>query len=281
MLGTGKLVGSPVSFEANWVTSDDSKPVETPSNIFIKRSFTVPGSIEPGLAGVLFEEDGVITPVSSIFKKQSDGTTLVTVNRPGFSVYAAATRTVAFTDIDASYAASDIKDLAGKWIINGKTATTFSPKANLTRAEFTALLVRALGLKAAGTEAFTDVKVGDWFASDVAAASEAGLIKGIGGGKFAPNAKVTREDLAVILDRALKLTGTELKLAGLDPIAPYADSVKVSAYAKESVKLLTDAGIIDGFSLTEGTFYQPNASATREFSAAALHRLLIKAGLTK
>ena len=279
-LGDGKLVGTPVSFEANWVTAAGSKPVAAPSNVFIKRSFTVPGSIEPNTAGVLYEEGGVVTAVSSVFAKQTDGTTVVTVSRPGFSVYAAATRTVAFTDIAASVQASHIQALANKWIINGTTATTFSPKANLTRAEFTALLVRALGLKASGTVAFKDVKSSDWFAADVAAASEAGLIKGIGGGKFAPNDKVTREDLAVILDRALKLTGIELKPIGQNPIVPYKDDASVSSYAKDSVKALSDSGILSGFTLPGGTFYRPAAAATREFAAAALHELLVKAGLT-
>ncbi|WP_316245503.1 S8 family serine peptidase [Gorillibacterium timonense] len=278
-LGAGTIAGTPVSFEANWVTASGSKAVATPNNVFIKRSFTVPGSIEPNTAGVLFEEDGVVTPVSSVFKKQTDGTTLVTVSRPGFSVYAAATRTVAFTDIASSTVASDIQALANKWIIDGTTATTFSPKANLTRAEFTALLVRALGLKATDTANFTDVKDSDWFASDVAAASEAGLIKGIGSGKFAPNAQVTREDLAVILDRALKLTGIELKPSGLNPIVPYADDAKVSAYAKDSVKALSDAGVISGFTLPGGSYYRPNTAATRDFAAAALHGLLVKTGL--
>ncbi|MEO3945346.1 S8 family serine peptidase [Gorillibacterium sp. CAU 1737] len=276
-LGTGTLVGTPVAFEANWVTEAGSKAVSTPNNVFIKRSFTVPGSIEPNKAGVLFEKDGVVTPVSSVFKKQSDGKTLVTVNRPGFSVYAAATRTIAFTDIAASAAADQIQALANKWIIDGTSATTFSPNANLTRAEFTALLVRALGLKATAAASFTDVKSSDWFAADVAAASEAGLIKGIGGGKFAPNDKVTRQELAVILDRALKLTGIELKPSDLNPKVPYTDEASVAGYAKDSVKALTEAGVIKA----DGTTYRPNVAATRDFAAAALYALLTKTGLSE
>ncbi|WP_025688096.1 S8 family serine peptidase, partial [Paenibacillus zanthoxyli] len=201
------VIGAPVSFEGNWTTVTGSTYLTVPSNTFIKRSFTVPGSIAANTAGVLFEENGKITPVASVFKAQEGGTTLVTVNRPGFSTYAAVSRPVPFTDIAASSAASDITALANKLIFQGTSATTFSPESNLTRAEFTALLVRALGLRTDASVNFTDVKAADWYAADVAAATKAGLILGVGNGKFAPKAKVSRQEVAVILDRAVKLAG--------------------------------------------------------------------------
>ncbi|WP_058301167.1 S8 family serine peptidase [Gorillibacterium timonense] len=278
---SGTLIGTPISYDAKWLTAGGKQPLVVKSPQFIKRSFTVPGSIDPNTAGVLVDQDGFVAPIASSFKKQTDGTTLVTVSRPGFSVYAAVARKPAFTDIDSSYAAADIQALANKWIVDGATATTFSPKANLTRAEFTALLVRALGLTTEATDAqvFTDVKSSDWFAAEVTAANNAGLIKGIGGGKFAPNDKVTREELAVILDRAFKLTGGEWKQDRSNPIVPFADDAKISAYAKDSVNLLAEAGVIDGFTLPGGSFFRPNTAATREFAAYALHHLLIQAGL--
>lgn len=275
-LGNGKLIGQPVSFEADWTTAAGRKPVDIPNHLFITRTFTVPGSFELDEAGVLYEEDGAVSPVASILSKQADGTTKVTVSRPGFSVYALATRTVNFTDLDDSAAARVIEALAGKWIINGTSATTYSPDASLSRAEFTALLVRALGLKSTALASFTDVKKGDWFAADVAAASEAGLIQGIGKGKFAPHDKVSRQDLAVILERALKLAGIELTT---DQTVAYTDLAHAAAYARESIQKLTNAGVLNGYLLSGKTYYQPNAPADREFAAVALYQWLLKAKL--
>ncbi|ULO07368.1 S8 family serine peptidase [Paenibacillus sp. 19GGS1-52] len=269
------VVGTPVSFEANWTTASGSTALEIPNDVFIKRSFTIPGAIQPNTTGVLYEENGKITPVSSVFKVQADGTTIVTVNRPGFSVYAAVSRPVTFTDIASSTAAADITALANKLIIEGTSATTFSPKSNLTRAEFTALLARSLGLRSASTASFTDVKASDWYAADVAAAYEAGLILGTGKGKFAPTAKVTRQELAVILDRALKLTGVELKVSN-PSFSTYADDAKIASYAKDSVRNLSAAGVI---SSNAGLSFNPTTAATRETVASALRQLLSKTGL--
>lgn len=272
-----KIIGTPVSYEASWTTATGSTYLNVPTNVFIKRTFTVPGKIESKTAGVLFEKDGLVTPVASVFTPQADGTTLVTVSRPGFSVYAAVSKpAAAFTDIANSKSAVAIQTLADKLIIQGTSATTFAPQSNLTRAEFTALLTRALGLRTDASVTFSDVKSTDWYAKDVAAASKAGLILGIGGGKFAPTQKVTRQELAVILDRAVKLTGTELKAVANPSFTTYSDSAKVAPYAKDSLLALTKAGV---FASESGIAFNPTAPATRETAAAALYELLSKSGL--
>lgn len=273
------VIGTPVSFEANWVKDTVRTAVSVPSSIFIKRAFTIPGSIEPNSAGVLYEEKGIITPVASVFQKQKDNTTIVTVSHPGFSVYAAMSRSVKFNDIEASWAASNIIALTNKLIINGTSETAFSPKANLTRAEFTSLLVRSLGLRTSKTATFKDVKASDWYASDVAAAFEAGLIQGKDSQTFAPNDNVTRQELTVILDRALHLTGIELKPSN-PSFRAYADQDKIAAYAKDSVNALSAAGIIRGDTSEDGTQFNPQVATTRETTAAALHQLLKAMKLT-
>ncbi|RRJ61678.1 hypothetical protein EHV15_00835 [Paenibacillus oralis] len=274
------VLGTPVLFAANWVAESGSTPLKVPAGTFIKRAFTVPGQIEPGTAGVLYEENGEVRPVASVFTAREDKTTLVTVNRPGFSVYAAVTRTIQFEDIAGSPAADHIQALASKFIIEGTSAGKFSPNGNLTRAEFTSLLVRALGLKAQGTTAkFGDVKATDWFAEDIAAANEAGIIHGKSQSVFAPGASVTRQEMAAILARALTFTGAKLPQAD-SPAAAYADAAEIADYAKGSVRTLTAAGVIGGVEADGGTNFRPNATATRETAASALYLLLSKAGLS-
>ncbi|GIP09863.1 hypothetical protein J1TS5_20330 [Paenibacillus macerans] len=274
------VLGTPVLFAANWVAEAGSTPLKVPAGTFIKRAFTVPGQIEPGTAGVLYEENGEVRPVASVFTAREDKTTLVTVNRPGFSMYAAVTRTIQFDDIGGSPAAEHIQALASKFIIEGTSAGKFLPNGNLTRAEFTSLLVRALGLKAHGTAArFGDVKTTDWFAEDIAAANEAGIIHGKSQNVFAPGASVTRQEMAAILARALTFTGAKLPQAD-SPAAAYTDAAEIADYAKDSVGALTAAGIIGGVDADGGTYFRPNVTATRETAASALYLLLSKAGLS-
>lgn len=273
----GAILGTPVQIEANWVSESETKPLQIPNHVFIKRAFTVPGHIPSNTAGVLYEANGKVSPIASSFKAQKDQSTIVTVSRPGFSIYAAVSRNTSFNDISESTAAAHITALANKFIIEGTGAGAFSPNNHLTRAEFTALLVRALGLPSSSTANFTDVHASDWFAEDIAAAYQAGLIQGTGNHKFAPHANVTRQELAVILDRALKLTGS--KLQATSSSISFADDNQIASYAKDSVSLLASAGVIGGETGEAGTYFNPNKATTRATAASALYLLLQAAEL--
>lgn len=161
----------------------------------------------------------------------------------GFGVFkldlhngSAATPGKGFTDAPATHWASRaISELTDKGIVSGKTATTFEPNANVTRAEFARLLVKALGLKATKAAPFSDVKASAWYASDVAAAYESGLVNGVGGGRFAPATPVTREEMAVMAAKALKAKSGAQALAG-EP-SGFADAASVSAWAQSGVAI--------------------------------------------
>ncbi|MNM91403.1 Endo-1,4-beta-xylanase A precursor [compost metagenome] len=273
------VLGSPVSYEVNVVSSQGSTPI-TASKTPIKRSFTVDGVVQPGTAGVLYEEAGVVHPVASVFAPQDNGTTIVKVSRPGFSTYAAVTRPVNFKDISASWAKTQIQSMASKLLINGTSAETFSPKANVTRAEFASILARSLGLtpQAKTTAVFTDVPSGAWYAADVAAAYEAGLIQGTGNGKFDPNAPLTREQLSVILSKAISL----LNISTSNPShTTYGDTTKVSGYAKDSVQTVTEAGLMQGEIANGISYFRPGAITSRDMAAATIWQLLVKAQMVE
>ncbi|OAZ50543.1 S8 family serine peptidase [Paenibacillus polymyxa] len=280
---TGKLkgsnvIGTPVGFEANIITGGKSQPLKVAPGQFISRSFTVPGQIDPNTAGVLYTANGNVYPVPSVFTKQVDGSTVVKVSRPGFSTYAAATRPVSFEDISSSYAQSEIQSLANKLLINGTTDTKFSPKQNVTRAEFAALVTRALGLTPGTAAPFSDIPVGSWYAGDVAAAYEAGLITGRNNDKFDPQANISRQEIAVVLGKAVDLL--QIKTAADGPArTPYHDTSSFAGYAKDSIEKVSAAGIINGATIKGSSYFQPNAPTTREASAKVLHVLLQKAAL--
>ncbi|MGW8959746.1 S8 family serine peptidase [Paenibacillus sp. NPDC055715] len=272
------VIGTPVGFEANVVTGGKSEPLKVAPGQFISRSFTVPGQIESNTAGVLYTVNGNVYPVPSVFTKQADGSTVVKVNRPGFSTYAAATRPVSFGDISSSYAQSEIQSLANKLLINGTTDTAFSPKKNVTRAEFAALVTRALGLTPGTAAPFGDIPAGSWYSGDVAAAYETGLITGRSGDKFDPNANISRQEIAVVLSKAVDLLQIKASVDG-PAHTPYHDASSFAGYAKDSIDKVSAAGIINGETIKGSSYFQPNAPTTREASAKVLHMLLQKAAL--
>ncbi len=108
-----------------------------------------------------------------------------------------------FTDISDSKYKSEIESLCSRSIINGKSASSYDPYSNVTRAEFAAIITKALGLSR-GSNSFSDVSESDWFYDCVSAAYSSGIINGISDTEFAPHKTITREEAAVMCARALK-----------------------------------------------------------------------------
>ena len=114
-----------------------------------------------------------------------------------------------FDDIQGHWAQNNIEILATNGIIKGKTESLFVPDASITRAEFIALLVRALreyaivdfAVEDTAQTSFTDLKAGAWYVEEVQYATQLGLVKGTGDGKFNPNSNITREQIATIIGR--------------------------------------------------------------------------------
>lgn len=177
----------------------------------------------------------------------------------------------AFADVpETHWAVSYIKDLTEKGVLNGKSETEFAPEDNITRAEFAAILSRMSGdeLPAAdGT--FIDVANDAWYAANVAWAVKAGVVKGVSETEFAPNANITRQDMAVMIERyaAYKAYTFESKNA----VVNFADEGEISEYARRAVNTMQEAGIIAG--MGENTF-APLSFATRAQAAKMLSLLL-------
>ncbi len=171
------------------------------------------------------------------------------------------------------------KDLAGyEWaeeaitvlyadgVVNGVAEGRFEPARNITREEFVKLLCEAFGFGTANSVVtFEDVKADDWFAPYVARAVELDVIKGISDTEFGSGVLISREDMAVLIHRALSVAGKELQGEGVD----FADGYTVSDYAKESVSALAGAGIING--IGDGVF-APKSYATRAQAAVIIFR---------
>ena len=177
--------------------------------------------------------------------------------------------TVAFADLDGfDWAQDSILRLHELGYINGKTQTTFAPADAITREEFVALLVRVFDLyDAAASCDFADVQSGDWYYGAVASGLQAGIVSGVGDGRFGVGEPITRQDMATLLYRTLTLENPALdqQSATLD----FADAADIADYAKDAVALMQQSGIIQG--VGDGRF-APQENANRAQAAVILDR---------
>ena len=158
-----------------------------------------------------------------------------------------------FTDLtNHAWATDAINALSADGIIRGTSETTFSPAANITRADFALLLVRAFKLTSDNTKNFADVSASDYFADELAIARNTGIVGGIGENKYAPRNNITRQDMMVIVYRALQSQSLLLeekgdrRMAVDEVLSQYTDFPSVAPYAREAVSALISAGLVNG-----------------------------------
>lgn len=135
-------------------------------------------------------------------------------------------------------------------VVSGIGNGNYNPDTAITRAEFAAMVVRALGLEPGiGKESFTDINSAEWFKPYVETANQYGIITGYNEKTFAPNDKITREQAIAMIARAMKLTGIEQELTNQEMnsiMGDFADAQTVANYAKKSLALCLKTGIISG-----------------------------------
>jgi hypothetical protein len=160
---------------------------------------------------------------------------------------------------DAMWAESYVVSLYNKGIISMADDGNFRPNDYVTREEFLKMLVIAFKLSGAESgKSFTDVKDGAWYATFVNMGVASGVINGMSDGSFGIGKGVTRQDACVMLARALGLdTDNEVLLS-------FADADNVSDYAVNSVGVLTEYAIINGF---DDNTFKPDATCTRAQAA--------------
>lgn len=143
-----------------------------------------------------------------------------------------------FADISAHQDQPAIEALAARRIMAGRSAGLFEPEAAMTRAEFAAVMVKALGLMYKETQAFADVLPGSWYAGAVGTAHAYGLVGGVGGANFNPEGTITRQEAAAIVTRAARLCGLDTAMdsgAVRDLLAQFPDYVAAADWARPSL----------------------------------------------
>lgn len=183
----------------------------------------------------------------------------------GLSVTASAAEAdTGFSDVaaDAWYAEAAVY-CRDNGLMNGTTATTFSPNATMTRAQLCAVLYRMAGSpEMTGRDAFADTPDGAWYEDAVLWAVRNRIMSGYTADTFGPHDPITREQLAAILWR---YAGSPAAEAG----EAYADEASIASWAVTAVDWARTCGFINGMS--DGSF-RPDGRATRAQVAAILMR---------
>lgn len=181
--------------------------------------------------------------------------------------YPLVTSTPFFDVVSTDWYSGDVSYVNGKGLMTGVTANGFAPENPATRAQLITILYRMAGSPSAKTNPFSDVASGVWYDRAVSWAYANGIVNGTGNGQFSPNAPVTREQFAVILQNYAKYKKISVKKTA--DLFDYHDAGKISGYAKDAMGWANAVDLITG---TDQKMLNPQGKATRAQTAAILHR---------
>lgn len=175
----------------------------------------------------------------------------------------------AFRDIDGHWSEEAITELAKKKALSGYPDDTYRPENSITRAEFITLLCRKLAAEGKVTvtgeaSGFEDTK-GHWADTYIAAMRKTGIASGIGDNQFAPELKITRQEIAALLYRAYAYPPSGKALT-------FSDAAEISGWAVEAVAACTEQKVISGY---PGGAFGPKRNATRAEAAMMLFRCVL------
>ncbi|MBQ4528420.1 MAG: S-layer homology domain-containing protein [Clostridia bacterium] len=179
-----------------------------------------------------------------------------------------------FADLDgALWAKEAIVSLAQRGVVNGVADGIFAPSRTILREEFVKILVGALfEIDTSATLDFSDVSSSHWSYPYICTAVKLGIVNGVTESKFGMGLLITRQDMAVMLNRAVDAAGIVL-----DDVekASVSDTALISDYATDSVEKMVSGGIINGYE--DGSF-APFESTTRAQAAKVIYEVLKKEG---
>lgn len=172
-----------------------------------------------------------------------------------------------FTDVaDSDWFYGAVRYAYERGLVNGTSATEFSPNGTITRGMIVTILYRLEGEPEAAASGFTDVEPDRWYSAAIGWAAANGIVNGYADGTFCPNDPVTREQMAAILYRYAG-AGAPEQSTGAD-LSVFPDYTTISGYAQDAMNWAVDLGLIQGM----GGLLSPRGSATRAQAATILMR---------
>lgn len=188
-----------------------------------------------------------------------------------------------FPDISRDIYAQEIALAASKGIVSGMQDGTFGPTRPVTREEAVSIVVEALltrgdfAIPPVNAAPFPDVAADRWSAPKIALLKREGIVTGDQSGNFRPTDTITRAELMSLLRRA----GEAVAAAGGSPVAeitPTGDIFRFSDIAghwnEETIGLMSAYCNVATPYNERGTEFRPNSNALRNYTAAAVVRLI-------
>lgn len=169
-----------------------------------------------------------------------------------------------FRDTENHWAGGAIRRWSEYGVLSGYGDGTFGPNDPITRGQMAVILSAMFGWTERAEHPFSDVDEGAWYADGVGKANAAGVLAG-SGGRARPNDPITRQEAAVMLDRALKVSGRGGEAA-------FGDQEQISAWAADAVNGMAAMGFLAG--AEDGNFY-PDRDITRAEIAAILNSAVV------
>lgn len=165
-----------------------------------------------------------------------------------------------FLDIRTHWAKSAIESAVAKGLFTGTSATTFHPDQAMNRAMLVTVLYRMEKEPTAEGDGkrFADVSAGAYYAKAVAWASDKGIVAGYSETQFGPEDTITREQLAVILNRYATYKGYNTSKTA--DLAAFQDADQISEWARVPVQWANAMKLLNG---RTSTTLAPKGSATR------------------
>jgi hypothetical protein len=180
-----------------------------------------------------------------------------------------------FVDIDLDKEKWAILELHRAGIIKGVTPSEFMPDKAITRAEFAALVTRALEARETHGHGFLDVQESHWFSGYVGSAKSLGLINGYPGNIFKPHNNITRQEAGVIVYNLAGYKGLDTKVTPgefINYLSQFPDYREIPAWSQDAMTY----GVREGIIPDDTIYMEAGSAATRSQVAGMLHRLLEK-----
>ena len=167
-----------------------------------------------------------------------------------------------FTDVDEGdwyvYPGGQLDYVVDRGIMGGYGNGVFGPYDYVTRGQAVTILWRMAGSPSADAERFSDVDYGQFYGGAVSWARATGLVDGIGGNRFAPDARVSRQDLCVMMrNYASKIAHKDVSPAG-STASSNRGWDQVAGYARDAVAWVDKAGIMKGKGVEGSLDIAPN-----------------------
>ncbi|MCP3776005.1 S-layer homology domain-containing protein [Paenibacillus sp. MZ04-78.2] len=272
-----ELLVTPVDLDMTF--SHDGKMVRVGQlNGYAEKYIALPEGIDPNriTTGVIVNPDGSVFHVPTVVTKINSRYYALIKDLRSQGSYSVIWNPQDFDDVKSHWGKTDVNNIAARLDLAGTGNNTFSPDRNVTRSEFSEIVVAGLGLKRqnAPQNKFPDVSDSAWYRSAVAIANEFDIVRGYEDGNFYGDRQITREQGMAMIARAYKLIEPKAALSQEQTdslLAKYEDAKKVSAWAREDIALMIEAGIVQG---NGPQLLSPQSNMTRAEVTALIARLL-------